>query len=182
MRYGPLEFAYAEPFANTLATNEVFRTWVLNQTKFSRIAAGAKLLNQEMREKRGKIAENWWRSHYTEKCRCDGCSGQETDLLAIFEEASGRRFALHFEVKQPMDRFPVGKNQALNYALRSECWIRSPPKAVLRHDEASTVLICSASKLGEYAPHLPAFGAVITFEEVAERFPEAVATSMKSGT
>jgi hypothetical protein len=45
----------------------------------------------------------WNLSHCTEKCRCQGCSGQETDILAIFEAATGTRFGLHFEVKQPAD-------------------------------------------------------------------------------
>ena len=180
MRYGSLEFAYAEPFAIALAEDEAFRIWILNQTKFSRVAPGAKLLNREMRERRGKTAENWWRSHYTEKCRCDGCSGQETDVLAIFEVTRGERFALHVEVKQPRDRFPAGKNQAQNYALRAQCWIKSPPKAILPHADADTMLLCSASKLDDYTPHLPAFGAIVTFEEVAKQFPKAVAAFLVS--
>jgi hypothetical protein len=180
MRYGSLEFAYAAPFANALAEDETFRIWILRQTKFSRIAPRAKLLNREMRERRAKSAQNWWRSHFTEKCRCDGCSGQETDILAIFEGNPGERFALHIEVKQPTDRFPPGKDQAKNYALRAQCWIKSPPKAILPHAEADTMLLCSASKLDEYTPHLPAFGAVVTFEEVAKQFPKAVAGSVMS--
>lgn len=171
MLYGSIEFAYAEPFAEALATDPAFRAWVLRQTKFAALADEASLLHEAMRAKRGKSTATWWRSHFTEKCRCPGCSGQETDLLAVFEAKDGTRFALHIEVKQPTDRFPATKDQAANYALRAECWIRTPPKAVVPHSDAATLLLCSASKLAEYASHLPKFGTVLTFEAVAASFP-----------
>lgn len=173
MLYGSLEFAYAEPFAGALASDPAFRSWVLRQTKFASFADEASLLHEAMRAKRGKSTATWWRSHFTEKCRCQGCSGQETDILAIFEVADGTRFALHIEVKQPTDRFPATKDQAANYALRADCWVKTPPKAVLPHSDATTLLLCSASKLREYAAHLPKFGTVLTFEEVSAAFPQA---------
>jgi hypothetical protein len=173
MLYGSVEFKHAEPFANALVVDLAFRSWVLRQTKFAAFAEGARLLHEEMRARRGGGTATWWRSHYTEKCRCQGCSGQETDILAIFEVATGIRFGLHFEVKQPTDKFPAHKDQAGNYALRAKCWATSAPKAVLPHADAATVLPCSASKLEEYSPHLSEFGSVITFEEIAKVFPGA---------
>ncbi len=173
MRYGSLEFAYAEPFANGLAADCAFRAWVLRRTKFACHAQNACLLVDEMRLRRSKASATWWRSHFSEKCRCPGCSGQETDLLAIFATASGERFALHFEVKQPTDRFPADKDQAGNYALRAKCWSVSAPRAVVPHSDAATVLLCSSSKLQDYAPQLAKFGTVITFEEVRQMFPSA---------
>src|SRR5215831_17530868 len=83
------------------------------------------------------------------------------------------RFALHFEVKQPADKFPTNKDQAANYALRAKCWASSPPKSVVSHVDATTVLLCSALNLAEYSPHPLKFGAVITFEEIAATFPQA---------
>lgn len=171
MLYGSVEFLYAEPFANALVTDPAFRTWVLRRTRFAVFADEAHLLQDEMRAKRSKQAATWWRSHFTEKCRCQGCRGQETDLLAIFETATGSRFGLHIEVKQPLDKFPREKDQAANYALRAGCWVSSAPKNVVPHTDATTVLLCSATKLAEYEPHLPKFGAVITFEEIAGEFP-----------
>ena len=173
MRYGALEFAYAEPFANTLERNAEFRSWVLRQTKFAESAESARLLHDEMRSKRSAVSATWWRSHFTEKCRCPGCSGQETDILAIFEAIpAGTRFALHIEVKQPPDTFPSQKDQAAHYALRAQCWAASAPGAVLPHSDATTMLLCSKSKLAEFAPHLPKFGSVITYEDIATRFPK----------
>jgi hypothetical protein len=119
MLYGSIEFSYVEPFANSLVADPGFRSWVLRQTKFAAFAEEARLLHEEMRAQRNRGSATWWRSHFTEKCRCEGCSGQETDILAIFEEAMGMRFALHFEVKQPTDKFPISKDQGANYALRS---------------------------------------------------------------
>jgi hypothetical protein len=171
MRYGSVEFTYAAPFANELALNAAFCSWVLQRTKFASDGNDARLLHEEMRTRRSGSSENWWRSHYTEKCRCEGCSGQETDLLAIFEAADAKRFALHVEVKQPTDRFSTKRDQAGNYALRAKCWATRAPAAVVPHSDAATVLLCSALKLDEYAPHAAKFGTVITFEGVAEAFP-----------
>ncbi len=173
MLYGSVEFAYAEPFANALLATPAFRSWVLGQTKFAAFQREARLLHNEMRAQRSKSSATWWRSHFTEKCRCQGCRGQETDILAVFEASSGMRFGLHFEVKQPADKFPTKKDQAANYTLRAQCWATSAPKSVVPHADAATVLLCSASKLTEYSPHLPKFGTVITFEEIARTYPEA---------
>src|SRR4051794_18952485 len=167
MRYGSREYLYAEPFARALEADSAFRSWVLRQTKFAAYTVSARLLHEEMRAHRSESSASWWRSHFTERCRCQGCSGQETDLLAIFETATGKRFALHIEVKQPTDKFPTKKDQAANYALRAKCWTTSAPRAVLPHSDAATVLLCSSSKLQEYEPHLSKFGSVITFEEIA---------------
>jgi hypothetical protein len=173
MLYGSLEFAYAEPFANTLESDPEFRTWVLRQTKFLDFAEGARLLRDEMRALRSGASLTWWRSHFTEKCRCKGCSGQETDILAIFEATGGARFALHFEVKQPSDKFSTQRDQAASYAIRSKCWANVAAKHVVSHAEADTVLLCSVAKLPEYAPHVAKFGSVITFEGIAALFPHA---------
>ncbi|RWM93412.1 MAG: hypothetical protein EOR84_18015 [Mesorhizobium sp.] len=173
MLYGSIEFTYAEPFANALVANGAFRSWVLRRTKFAASADQARLMHNEMRAQRSSSSATWWRSHYTETCRCQGCSGQETDILAIFEVLPRTRFGLHFEVKQPADKFPTKRDQAANYALRAKCWSTSAPKSVVPHDDAATVLLCSALRMLEYAPHLPKFGTVITFEEIAMTFPQA---------
>jgi hypothetical protein len=76
-----------------------------------------------------------------------------------------------------MDKFPTYKDQAGNYALRAKCWATAAPKAIVPHSDAGTALLCSASKLAEYAPHLRKFGTVITFEDVAKNFPHATIDS-----
>lgn len=168
-RYGPLECAYAAPIAEALVQNPKFRDWVIGHTKFAPVARHSRLLHEEM--KAARKASTWWRSHFTESCRCEGCSGQETDLLAIFETVEGQRVALHFEVKQPTDRFTPGGRQAANYQLRAKCWITKPPRSVLSHERAATVLLCNEHGLAKFAEDVAHFDAVITFEQIRLNFP-----------
>ena len=171
MRYGSLEYAYAAPFANALRDDSAFREWLLGQTRFADRATGATLLDHEMSASRR--AGTWWRSHYTERCRCEGCSGQETDVLAIFAATDSSRFALHVEVKQPTDRFPAHKDQARNYALRARCWANNAPPSVPSHEEADTMLLFGESRRSDFALHIAKFGSALTFEEIGCRFHHA---------
>ena len=173
MRYGGVEYQYAAPFADALVSDSRFLSWVLSQTKFASFADEARLLHREMQAKRSAGAESWWRSHYTEKCRCEGCSGRETDLLAIFETTTGLRFALHVEVKQPNDKFDSEKKQAERYSVRAQCWTSKAPASVLAHTMGATALLFSENKRREYTPHLAHFGTIITFEDVRKNFPKA---------
>jgi hypothetical protein len=179
MRYGSVEFTYAEPFARALVEDAAFRTWVLAQTKFAVFADKARLLHDAMQAQRSGTSETWWRSHFTEKCRCQGCSGQETDILAVFEAVTGMRFGLHIEVKQPADKFPNHKDQATNYALRAKCWASSAPNSVVPHADAATVLLFSALRTTAYSRHIPKFGTSITFEQIAMMFPHATSPAVK---
>lgn len=52
MGYGAVELQFASPFAEALANDVAFRTWVLRQTKFAEFADEAKLLDSEMLKKR----------------------------------------------------------------------------------------------------------------------------------
>lgn len=176
MKYGTIEFKYAEPIAQALVNDAAFRKWVLLKTEFANSAEDARLQHEEMRGWRSGVATNWWRSHFTEKCRCQGCSGKETDLLAIFESRAGIRFALHFEVKHPGDKFKPDGVQSRGYPLRAQCWAANPPANVLPHHQASTVLLFSEKRRAEFAAHLPHFKTLITFEEIEKAFPHMVVT------
>jgi hypothetical protein len=171
MRYGGVEYRYAEPFARALVEDPAFRTWVLKQTPFELFAECSRLLNEEMQSQRN--AENWWRSHFTEKCRCAGCSGKETDLLAIFEATPKFRFALHIEVKHPGDKFKADGIQPAGYPLRAACWALAAPSNVLPHHQACSVLLFSERNRLMYSPHLHHFQGLITFQQISEQFPAA---------
>ena len=177
MKYGANELLYAEPFAEALIYDASFRSWLLLKTKFAPWACIARPLHQEMRAKRSKKAQTWWRSHYTESCRCFGCSGQETDILAIFE-ADNTRFAIHIEVKNPKDKFSK-PGQAPSYKARAECWAKKAPPKVLPHDKAICLLLFSEGCRQEFAPHLPHFDTLVTFEEIIVQFPNATANPVK---
>jgi len=174
MRYGSLEYAYAAPIALALVEDSKFRRWILSRTRF-REFSDARILNQEMALHRGNPTAEWWRFHFTDKCRCLGCSGKETDILAIFENKSHLRFALHFEVKQPTDVFKSDGIQSRGYPLRAQCWATKPPAKVLLHQAASTGLFFSEGKRAEYGPHLESFESLITFEEIKAQFPTILA-------
>lgn len=175
MGYGETERLYAQPFAEALVSDPAFRVWVLRQTEFASFADEARVLHEEMKQQRSGVSQNWWRSHYTEACRCDGCSGKETDILAVFETGTGLRFALHVEVKHPRDRFKADGIQARGYPLRASCWLEKPPPKVLPHHQATTVLLFSSEKKTEYLPHLSHFKTLITFENIKKNFPHATA-------
>lgn len=170
MNYGAIELQFAEPFAEALVAIPAFRTWVLRQTKFEAFAEEARLLHKEMKAHRSATAKNWWRSHFTDECRCPGCKGQETDLLAIFEIPQGFRFALHVEVKQPKDRFKENGIQAASYPLRAHCWSTKGTLARgLPHSAATTALLFSETQRTRYGPHLRHFETLLTFEETDEQ-------------
>ncbi|MEQ8655461.1 MAG: hypothetical protein RIC87_23615 [Kiloniellales bacterium] len=171
MRYGGIEWEYAAPIADALVASSEFRGWLLKKTRFAHQADQAILLHREMKARRSANAETWWRSYFTEKCRCQGCSGQETDMLAIFM-SGGARFALHIEIKQPKDRFPTHKDQARNYGLRAACWAHSAPASVLEHEDADTVLVYAEKRRFDYSDQLKKFGAAVTFEEISSTFEE----------
>jgi hypothetical protein len=170
MKYGSIEYQYASPIARGLVENGRFRQWVLSQSKFSN-DSDARPLHREMRAHRQNPTAEWWRFYFTEGCRCLGCSGKETDILVVFEGARSHRFAMHFEIKQPRDKFKADGIQARGYPLRAACWADKPPPKVLPHQQASTGIFFSEAKRAEYAPHLDNFQTKITFEEIEGAFP-----------
>jgi hypothetical protein len=174
MKYGSAEYAYADPIARGLVEDAAFRRWVLSKSTFSK-SSGARILDKEMRSHRRNSTAEWWRFYFTESCRCLGCSGKETDILAIFEDTSGLRFAMHFEIKQPKDKFKSDGIQARGYPLRAECWVGKPPPRVLPHQAASTGIFFSEAKRTGYGPHLDSFQTKVTFEEIEKEFPHLAA-------
>lgn len=119
-------------------------------------------------------AKFWWKDYWAASCKCFGCSGSETDVFLVLEDASSRRFALHIEVKQPTDRFDPAKRQGERYRARAACWARAAPKTVPSHAEAGTMLLCGAGKLDAFAAEVSKFDTTVTFEAIARRFPHAV--------
>jgi hypothetical protein len=171
MGYGRHELKYAKPIADALAENAQFRRWLLSRTKFHDVALEARLLHEEIISRRSRGTKYWWRSHYSEVCRCVGCRGQETDLLAIFETSSGDRFALHVEVKHPGDRFDDKKEQAAAYPVRARCWVNNPPKSVLPHRDATTMVLFGEAKRSQFDRHLAHFESQVSWEEIEAAFP-----------
>jgi hypothetical protein len=173
-RYGEHEWRYAEPIAGALEREPSFRAWFLRQTNFHEHADYARLLHEEQKIRRSASAETWWRSYWTTRSYSHfaECGERETDLLAVFEVPSGFRFALHVEVKAPGDRF--GLEQARDYGRRAVCWKGRgrEPGTVLPHDEAGTVLCCSASFASLYPRESQLFDSVVLHEDTKRWIPE----------
>lgn len=165
MRYGSIEFTYANPIASTLVSSVSFRNWFVAKTCFAEHAPAARLLWQEQWAKRTPGSLDWWRSYWTTRCFCGGCGQRETDLLAVFETPRQFRFAVHVEVKSPADR--LGKDQVESYARRAECWAGRgrAPKTVVLHDAATSFLVCAPSFLIRF-PDARRFPAIATYAEI----------------
>ena len=54
---------------------------------------------------------------------------------------------------------------------RAQCWAKKPPDKVPRHDDATTVLLFSEEKRGEYSENLNYFKILISFEVINREFP-----------
>lgn len=172
MKYGSLEYQYAEPIARALVTNVKFSHWVLSKSKFSAFA-DARLLREEMIAHRKNATAEWWRFHFSMRCNDPCCSGgRETDIFAVYESSVGQRFAMHFEVKQPTDKFDPKRLQGQRYALRAKCWIDKTPSKILKHQDASLGIFFSEAKRAAFEPVLSYFPTQITFEEIEKAFPE----------
>jgi hypothetical protein len=171
MRYGHKEFPHAKAFADALASDPVFRAWVLKKSGFP---GDAELLHEAMLRKRTPGTQLWWNSHFNPSCYCSGCKGgKETDLLAVFEATDGHRFAIHVEVKRPGDKF--GKQQAKAYQDRASCWISKTPNTVLPHVTASTLVLFSEEQRESFSEAISEFGTHVTIEEIRLQFPHAAA-------
>jgi hypothetical protein len=171
MKYGSLEYRYAEPIARALADDSNFSNWVLSKSKFAEVA-NARLLKREMMLQRQNPTAEWGRFHFFMGCNNLCCSGgRETDIFAVFEAENNRRFAMHFEVKQPKDRFDPARKQEQRYALRAQCWVGKAPPKVLKHQDASLGIFFSEANRKKFEPVLSFFPTQIAFEEIERKFP-----------
>jgi hypothetical protein len=90
-------------------------------------------------------------------------------MLAVLEFGEGTRAALHIEVKQPTDLFRMGQGRA--YTLRAACWVKQPPKAIVSHTQATTLLLCLGSGMQRFGAEPREFDTIVTFEGIDSRFP-----------
>jgi hypothetical protein len=164
------EFRYAKPIADGIVEDDSFRRWLISQTRFSSSAGDARSLWKEQLERRAPGTPHWWRHYFVGKksCACKQCGERETDILAVFENSVGFRFALHVEVKSPRDKLSI--DQAKNYKTRSECWSgrEKSHKTVLQHDEATTMLVCSSEFARTEMSKISEFDVVLGFDEVTQ--------------
>lgn len=156
-------------FADKLASDESFQNWLLNQCGFSSDIGYCRLMHQEQLDLRSSDTAPWWRHWFTEKCRCDGCSGKETDIFAVFERSEWRdRFALHIECKLAGATF-TSPMQAPGYRLRAECWAGKARFLYYKH--YATVLLAPKEFLERESEAAKFFDYHLSFTAVAEHLP-----------
>jgi hypothetical protein len=166
----PIEHTYCEPFAEGLAQDVAFRTWVLQKAGLGDFAISARCLWKKQCEQRPG-AKFWWKDYYCHerRCICGGLAGRQIDVLAIFQDSTGRTIGLHVECKHPKDRF-ADADQAKGYRKRASCWGPEGrnPRTVLPHGEAITVLMCDRNHRHAESDVI-GFDVVLYFDEIAER-------------
>lgn len=142
--YSASELKYARPIANALIERADFRRWFMRGTPYEVGASEATVLVQQHRSLRSPNIKNpFWFNCFCGKdsrCECRVGTGIETDILLIFEFATGGRLALHIEVKPPGT--PLGEGQAESYPRRAACWANpaTRPKTVPHHENFITAI------------------------------------------
>jgi hypothetical protein len=128
MKYGSVEYQYAEPIAQGLIEDSAFRRWVLSKSKFSN-SSDARILHEEMKVYRRNPTAEWWRFYFTEGCRCLGCSGNQRlleqaidDLPEIFRIVLVARVIEEMSVKETADLFGLREEPSRpGYIARAAC-------------------------------------------------------------
>lgn len=165
-----IEHTYCEPFAEGLAHDVAFRTWILQKAGLNDFALSAQCLWEKQREQRPG-SRFWWKDYYCheKRCICEGLAGRQIDVLAIFQDGGKRTIGLHVECKHPKDRFS-NADQARGYKKRAFCW--GPEDATLglccRMARLLQLLMCDRKHRHAEAD-VKGFDVVLYFDEIAER-------------
>ena len=175
--YSALELPYARPVASALLTRPDFRLWLLSGTRHEVDALKACPIGRAQAALRSAGMKNpYWFNYWCSKdrrCACRIETGIETDILIIFDCASGRRLGVHVEIKRPWDTLRPG--QAESYPRRAACWANptTRPKTVAPHQDFVTLLICGRELQSDV--RVRNFDKVVFHDEVADQievYPE----------
>ena len=151
-------------FADKVKQCAVFRSWILDHTRFGDVSQGVRLLDEEQGRSDRKV---WWKHWwcYVPETKRQG----ETDILLVFEiEANGKRFALHIENKKENGVFEEGQPEG--YEPRARFMMNK--KKYLNYSSFETVLIAPRAFTESNEERCALFGAYIFYEEIAEFIPE----------
>ena len=145
-------------FAEGLATDKHFQTWLLSGGRFARHAGKARLLVEE--QANARKAKHWWKHWW---CRLPDGSENETDIFRVFE-AEGRRFALHIEDKPPHGKLEL--RQAVDYRRRAA--FKSNSAGWLNYSDFEVLLLAPAEFIERHSDCAAQFDRAISYEEVAQ--------------
>ena len=91
----------------------------------------------------------------------------ETDILVVFEDDSGKRFALHIENKLAGGKFT--NHQPEGYPKRAEKWVGREEYG--NYTEWETILVAPVAFKERVSGQAANFGVYISHEEIAEYIP-----------
>ena len=149
--------------ARALQHSPEFADWFLQQTKFNGQRARCVFVR----------ADNPWSTVLLQQPNptTGGLEARrfecETDVLAVFETAEGRRLGIHIENKIRTGSFT--ELQPELYAARVEQWKNRPRLG--RYSEGTTVLIAPLEFMHRYPTGAALFHTRISHESIAERLP-----------
>ena len=92
----------------------------------------------------------------------------ETDVLAVFEDASGHRVGVHIENKRSSGSFTLHQPEV--YAARAEHWVGSADYG--GYQEWETVLLAPEVFIARNEAAARKFTTRITYEQIATRLPQ----------
>ena len=158
MATSPNELVLDHAFWEAIATDPLFRAWVVSRSKFAE-----RTLSLILDE---KWHQRWYRDPETKK-------DSETDILLMFRDLdSGDRYALHIENKP--DHRSWEPDQPENYRKRA-----FNRMAAWRYVDFQTVLLAPVSFVARWPVEAAHFDLTMTYEEVGLYVP-AFASAVQS--
>ncbi|MFK4706006.1 hypothetical protein ABIC83_002845 [Roseateles asaccharophilus] len=156
------EARLCDALADTLPTDPAFATWFWKRTRFADIDATC----VDVR------SNSPWSNVTFNVTAGDGQStqlvrGAETDVLAIYVDAHGRRLALHIENKLANGSFTL--YQPETYRARIDQWRGRPNFGM--YSEGTSILVAPQAFLQRHSSGAALFDAVVTHEDLAPFIP-----------
>lgn len=157
------EKALDHKLALALRDNTEFRMWFLSKTKFAGRTAQCVLARSDYPWTTVTLESRNEETGELEYIRRQG----ETDVLVVFQDETGRRFALHIENKIHGGTFT--QYQPEGYPERAKKWIGHEKYG--NYTEWEAVLVAPLEFRNRVQDKLSFFGALISHEEIAEHIP-----------
>lgn len=158
MRTSEKEFDHE--LALLLRDNPKFQEWFLGKTRFANRPSKCILSRSDHPWTTVTIEVKNAATGKTESIRRQG----ETDILVVFEDDSGERFALHIENKIAGGKFT--KHQPEGYPKRAEKWVGQEKYG--NYTEWETILVAPVEFKERLSEQASRFGVYISHEEIAE--------------
>lgn len=155
-----------------LRDNPDFQKWFLGKTRFASRPSKRILSRSDHPWTTVTIEVKNSASGKTKRIRRQG----ETDILVVFEDNSGERFALHIENKIAGGKFT--DYQPEGYPKRAEKWVGQEKYG--NYTEWETILVAPVEFKERLSEQAARFGVYVSHEEIAEYIPSFDAYSVNT--